>query len=304
MNIKDKFEKGFSNHTYRRVDGEYLVNIFLGYNEQGKMSMVITENGIISPIKSSKIINTSMRKRKDGKIALSFDLLDESYKALYLVFCKDMILVCEKAGSHMAISSALKRWKYWLEMFGRKRSEILNKMSIKGLIGELIELRDHFIPEYGELIAVKSWMGPLLGHKDFEIGSTWYEVKSISPGVAEIVISSLEQLDSDIDGHLSVVRLEETSPVNKTAITLNNLVMNIVDRIEDPDILELFRIRLDNMGYIQNEQYDSYAFLYKGTEYYGVKEGFPRILRKNVDDAIGRVKYTIHLNSIADFKED
>jgi hypothetical protein len=39
-------------------------------------------------------------------------------------------------------------------------------------------------------------------------------------------------------------------------------------------------------------------------EYYGVKEGFPRILRKNVDDAIGRVKYTIHLNSIADYKED
>ena len=189
-------------------------------------------------------------------------------------------------------------------MVNPTRKVIDPKMLIKGLIGELIELRDHFIPEYGETIAVKSWMGPLLGHKDFEVSSTWYEVKSISPGAAEIVISSLEQLDSDNDGHLSVVRLEETSPMNKIAITLNSIVMDIVDRIEDPDILELFRIRLDNMGYIQNEQYDSYAFLYKGTEYYGVKEGFPRILRKNVDDAIGRVKYTIHLNSIADFKED
>ena len=303
MNLQEKFEPGLNNHTYRRIDKEYLVNIFLGYNENGKMSMVITENGMVSPIKSSKIIDTSMNKRGDGKIALSFDLLDESYKSMFLVFCKDMILVCERAGSKMAISSAIKRWRYWLEMFGRKRNGILDKMAIKGLIGELIELRDYFIPKYGEERTVKGWMGPLLGHKDFEIDNTWYEVKSISESAIEVVISSLEQLDSDIDGHLSVVRLDETSPVNKCAITLNSMVISIVNMIEDSETLNLFRSRLDNMGYVEDEQYEAFPFLYKGTEYYTVGHDFPRLLRKNVHNAIGSAKYTLILNGITQFKE-
>lgn len=303
MDLRNKFEKGHSNHTYRRIDQEYLVNVFLGYNEDGKMSMVITENGSISSVKSTKIINVSMKRREDGKIALAFDLLDEAYKSMYLVFCKDIILFCEKAGAQTAISNALKRWKYWMNMFGRKQNNVLDKQSIKGLIGELLELRNHLIPEYGKEISIKAWMGPLAGHKDFELSSTWYEVKSISEGGYEIIISSLEQLDSEIDGHLAVVCLDETSPVNRESITLNSIVMSIVDQIEDPDMLDLFRIKLDNMGYMFNDQYDAFAFLYKGTKYYHVKDGFPRILRKNVASAIRSAKYTILLNGIDKYKE-
>ena len=303
MDLLNKFEKGQSNHTYRRIDQNYLVNVFLGYNEDGKMSMVITENGNISSVKSTKIINVSMKRREDGKIALSFDLLDEAYKSMYLVFCKDMILICEKAGAQTAISSALKRWKYWMNMFGRKQSTILDKQSIKGLIGELLELRNHLIPEYGKELSIKGWMGPLAGHKDFELRNTWYEVKSISEGNFEIIISSLEQLDSEIAGHLAVVCLDETSSVNRESITLNSIVTSIIDQIEDPDLLDLFRIKLDNMGYLFDDQYDAFAFLYKGTKYYNVKDDFPRILRKNVASAIRSAKYTILLNGIDKYKE-
>ncbi len=303
MDIQEKFNKGAVNHTYQRIDPECQVNVFLGYNDDGQMSMVITEFGNNVPVKSSKVICVSMKRRVDGRQALSFDLLDNNYKTLFIVFCKDMIQYCEKAGPSMAISSALTRWKYWKEMFGNKKQSILDKMSIKGLIGELLELRDHFLKEYGDDSAVKSWMGPLLGHKDFEINDTWYEVKTVNENALQVTISSLEQLDSDVDGHLVVIKLEDTSSVNEFAINLNQVVLSIIDLIDDPNTLELFRLRLENMGYTYDPEYDSFSFMYKGVSRYSVVSGFPCLKRSEVPVAIGNVKYTILISGLAPFRE-
>lgn len=303
MNIEEKFARGASTKTYQRIDGEYRVNIFLGYNDDGQMSMVITELGKETLVKSSKLINVTLKRREDQKLALSFDLLDANYKSMFLVFCKDMIITCEKGGSQFAISNALVRWKYWKEMFGKKKSNILDKMEIKGLIGELLELRDYFIKEFGETVAIQGWMGPLLGHKDFEIGSTWYEVKAISENAVQVNISSLEQLESEVDGHLIIVRLEETSSVSDLSINLNQAVLSVIDRIEDPENMDLFHTRLDNMGYAADQEYDNYNFVFKGRQSYSVTEEFPRLQRKDVHQSIGNAKYTIMLDGISEFKE-
>lgn len=304
MNIQEKFDKGAENRTYIRIDSEYKVNVFLGYNDDGQMSMVITEPGKETLVKSSKLIDVKLKRREDGKMALSFELLDGSYKSMFLIFCNDMIRVCELAGSNMAISNALTRWKYWKEMFGKKKSHILDKNEIKGLIGELLELKNHIWKEWDETKAISSWMGPLEGHKDFEIDDTWYEVKSVSENALQVKISSLEQLDSDIDGNLVVIKLEDTSTTNVNSINLNSLVRKIDGEINDPDNRALFWDRLDNMGYAYDDEYDNYCFLYKGTQYYSVTSEFPRLTRSEVDSSIGNASYTILLNGIIRFKKD
>lgn len=303
MNIQEKFDKGLSSRTYTRIDSKYKVNIFLGYNEDGQMSMVITEPGKEKLIKSSKLINVVLKPREDGKMALSFHLLDGTYKSMFLIFCKDMINVCELAGNSMAISNALMRWKYWKEMFGKRRNNILDKMQIKGLIGELLELKDHFMNHWDEKKAIASWMGPLFGHKDFEIDDTWYEIKSISENAVQVKISSLEQLDSEVDGHLVIVRLEDTSPVMDNSINLNSMVSKVANEISDPTNMELFITKLDNMGYSYDEEYENYCFIYKGTEYYSVKKDFPRLTRSRISNSIGNASYTILLNEVRKFKE-
>lgn len=304
MRIEDKFAKGAESHTYLRVDPDYKVNTFLGYNDDGQMSMVITEYGNITNVKPSKVINVQMKKREDGRAALSFDLMDGTYKSMFLIFCKDMIAVCERAGREMAMSNAIMRWKYWKEMFGKKKATILDKQEIKGLIGELIELKDHFICDYGQHEAIASWMGPLSGHKDFEIEDTWYEVKSVSENAIQLSVSSLEQLESDIDGHLVVVRLEDTSATAENSVNLNKLVLEIINLIEDPDDLEAFRIKLDNIGYCIDSEYDNYNFMFKGIQRFAVGNGFPRLRRSEVNASIGNAKYTILLDGISIFRED
>ena len=303
MNIEEKFAKGELTRTYQRIDSDYKVNIYLGYNEDGQMSMVLIESGKEALVKSSKMINVSLRRRDDKKMALTFDLLDNSYKSMFFVFCKDIILMCELAGPEMAISSALIRWKYWKEMFGKKKTDILDKQEIKGLIGELIELRDHFMSEYEESVAIQSWMGPLQGHKDFEINDTWYEIKSVNENAVQVSISSLEQLESDVEGHLVIMRLEDASATSEYAVNLNKVVISVTDLIKDPDNLDLFRTRLDCIGYFPDDEYDNYNFIYKGRQSYTVATEFPRITRQNVSEAIGNVKYTIMLNAISDYKE-
>ena len=291
-------------NQYRRLGTDFKTNIFVGFNEDGHMSLVITERGTIVATKSSKQISVSLRMREDGKLALAFDLLDNSYKPLFITFCKDIIMVTEKSGPEMAISSALERWKYWKEMFGKKPAAILSKSEIKGLIGELILLRDYFIPKYGSYQALCGWLGPLLGHKDFEIADTWYEVKSVNENAIQIRINSLEQLQADSPGHLAVVLLEDTSTVNANKINLNSIVLSIVEQLEDLDSLELFRARMESKGYRWNPEYDNYNFSYKGHHFYSIEEGFPALTRTDVSEAIGNVEYTVILTSISQFMED
>lgn len=304
MDLQKKFELGKKSRTYQRIDAEYSVNIFLGYNEDGLMSMVITEDGIESRAKSSKLINVRIRRREDKKLAVSFDLLDDAYKSMFVIFCKDIISVCEKSGAEMAISSALMRWKYWKEMFGIKKTNLLEKAEIKGLIGELIELDGHFMKKYDEETAINSWMGPLLGHKDFEIENTWHEIKTVSESATQVTINSIEQLESEDDGHLVVIKLEDTSTVNAKAINLNQMVLRIIDQIRDPDVLSLFRTRLDNMGYEADPEYDKINFIYKSTNRYKVDSNFPRLSKNELNSAISNVKYSIILNGILEFLED
>ena len=304
MNIEEKFARGAVSHTYQRIDSDFKVNVFLGYNEDGHMSMVIAEPGKENVAKSSKLIEVSLKRRVDQKLELKFDLLDDAYKSMFLLFCKDIIVICERAGSEMAISNALTRWKYWKEMFGKKKSSILDKQEIKGLIGELIELRDHFVCDYGDTVAVQSWMGPLSGHKDFEIDDTWYEVKAVTENAVQVNISSLEQLESEVDGHLVIIRLEDASVTSALAINLNQMVIKVTDLIKDPETFDLFRTRLDNMGYVPDEEYDNYNFVFKGRQSYSVTDKFPRLTRAGVSESIGNAKYTILLNGISDFKEN
>lgn len=303
MDINKKFEKGKTNYTYQRIDSDYKVNIFLGYNDDGNMSMIITEKGKMEKVKSSKLIDVHLKKRNDDKLALSFDLMDLAYTPMFSVFCKDMILVCEHAGKEQAIARALVRWKYWKEMFGKRSSQLLEKQLIKGLMGELLVLKEYLIPKYGCEEAVKCWRGPLLGHKDFEIERTWYEVKTINDNATQVVVSSIEQLESETDGHLAIVRLNETSENNEMSLNVNSLVLQVMEKLQEPESLDEFMTKVESIGFSFESEYDNFNYNFVGLEMYTVNDRFPRLRRNEVHRAIGNAKYSIIIAGIAEFKE-
>jgi len=72
----------------------------------------------------------------------------------------------------------------------------------------------------------------------------------------------------------------------------------------DVENLNVLQTKLDNIGYSFDEEYELWNFLYKGRQSYYVDDMFPRIRKKDVDNAIGNAQYTIMLDGIERFKED
>ena len=102
---------------------------------------------------------------------------------------------------------------------------------------------------------------------------------------------------------LPFTKMDETSENNDNGINLNQMVLKVTDLIEDAETLEAFRIKLDNIGYSIDPEYDLFNYLIKGSDSYRITDSFPRLRRCSLDSAIGNVKYTIIIAGIANYKE-
>ena len=87
----------------------------------------------------------------------------------------------------------------WQE-FMRKGSQALSPEAEIGLIGELTLLRSIIEAGVAPATAIESWVGPLDGIQDFEIGAGALEVKAtLSTAAFPARIGSLEQLDEVLE---------------------------------------------------------------------------------------------------------
>ncbi len=115
-----------------------------------------------------------------------------------------------------------------------------------------------------------------------------------------IRISSLEQLDGSIEGELIVIDLEKMS-IEYKGLKLNELILLTKSKLTCVEDSDIFDIKLSQIGYEYNEDYDNYSYALKKMTKYQVTNTFPRLLRNTIDDRIVRVCYEISINSIANF---
>ena len=231
-------------------------------------------------------------------------MTDNHYYDLFCSFCSDIIessrsLDDKKKGPMFVYG----RYNNWQKMLKQPSSQTLDVKGIKGLIGEMLFLRDYMIPKYGSEKAVASWLGPEGSDQDFVVDGTWYEVKAKSSGAVSVDISSIEQLDSDLDGKLAVLFMDKTSTTDENRVTLNMLYRQITNMI---DVGAVFRLNnlLSLRGYTENEEYDKYAFNFKLMNMYSVTDGFPRLRRADVSSGIENAKYEISISYISRFLEE
>lgn len=301
--VKDKFENEKKTRTFRRIDGEHQLDIFLGYNEEGKPTMIAIVGGKEVTIESSRSIEVKLFKRDDLRLSISFSLLDISMEAIFYKFCEDIIESSRNINKLNALNYIVGRWNSWRLMFKKNVNELLNENQISGLLGELIFLKEYMIPKYGESVAIKSWMGPEKSHKDFEVEDTWYEVKTIRNGVLTIKISSVEQLDSENLGYLNVVILEKTNDKCRESVSLNSYINRLQQMLGEFENELIFRNKLGQAGYCYDEEYDRYNYRFIENKRYTVNENFPRIKKENLSNAIVKASYDILINEIQEYIE-
>lgn len=232
----------------------------------------------------------------DGKTWLALTRNESGSIELFVAMVGDVIGVMDSdaaSGDERLLSIFLGRVRAWQE-FMRKGVQGLEPEAEIGLIGELSFLADMIDAGIKASLAVESWVGPLDGIQDFEVGTGAVEVKAtLSATGFPAKIGSLEQLDDSIRQPLFLagVRLSQTGSgrnLPEFAAHVRGLLK------DDTEAQRLFADRLLVAGFF-DAHVDRYArrFSIVGTRIIEVGEGFPRLTHGTVPDGIRKAKYEI-----------
>jgi hypothetical protein len=235
---------------------------------------------------------------------LLLTLQDKEESDIFHTLCIDLIHSIETIKDELiAIKTILKRLEAW-QHFLKSNRKIIDKRQLKGLIGELIFLKNYLLENYKVEEALSFWKAPLQSVQDFEMNSTAVEVKTKS-SVNSITISSQEQLYCELDHLLLyVVTLGESTKLTNESFNIYDIISQVHSkiRLENPLFLDTFDNLLLLYGFIGLEEYSEHYFLYIADEFYRVIEGFPRI--GSLPNGVDKLTYRINLDTCKDFLLD
>lgn len=291
--------------SFKRVSSTHPLDLYLGYNEIGKKTLALIIENVEMAFQSTKLIEVKITTRQDGKKAVRFSLLDDTETDIFYKFCEDIIENTKNANQSDSLKIINSRWNRWLNMFKNPHLLIMGEKEIRGLIGELVFLRDYLFKEYTVEKAIESWVGSQGSHKDVEIEDTWYEIKTCYQSSKSVTISSVEQLDSKNDGYLCIIELEDSNRYVKGHLSLNKLIKQINDMILDINLQNIFLKKVNDAGYSYFEEYDNYIYFCKDIKKYLVNNKFPRLRKQDLPKEIATVSYELLIPNLKDFlKED
>lgn len=299
FNSKDLFQKIKKYSHYLRVDDTHQLDLLIGLNDKGHKTIRFIGNFHRVQVKGTKTIDVNHYQLNNSTI-ISFSLIDSSFEDLFYLFCDDIVDSSRNISPSEGYSFIINRFEKW-KGFGNTTRKYLSENEIKGLLGELIFLKDYLFIKYGISKSINGWTGPEPTKKDFSYDNTWYEVKSITRDT--VSISSIEQLESDKIGYLIVNYFEKLSP-EANGVSLNKIVNQILSFINIESDKALFIMKLVQVGFYKEDYYDNFVYTLKEILFYEVNKDFPRIHASSLPSSISNVRYDIHINSLSNFKRD
>lgn len=278
---------------------EHPLKWYVSYSSMQEKSLVIISDAIAKPFVSSKSIRATSNRRNDGSYATAFTLQDVEQQDVFLTMADDLINFSNVDTEEKAIERVYNRYNAWVHLLSLKAEKSMSLDSQKGLIGELLKLREFLDKGMQSDRALSGWCGPDGNKKDFIYDFGWCEVKTIGESSGSISISSLEQLDDTEIGELSVYRISTCPPAQPGAFTLFDLVHDIMEMIGlDTGLKEEFIIKLANVGYVDKDDYKITYFNKISEKNYIVDANFPALKKKNIPSPICKVQYQLELSGI------
>lgn len=284
---------------YLRVDSNHPLEIRLGKNDSGQKSFRYI--GYFNPakIKSTRSIEVKHSKFND-KLGVTFSLIDDSYEEIFYLLCNDLIDSTRDIDDEHGYIYIVNRFEKWRGFTSNSR-KYLPEHEIKGLIGELLFLKNCLFIKYGSSKAIGGWTGTEPLKKDFSYSDKWYEIKVTTSD--KITISSIEQLESPSEGYLALYTLEKVSS-ETNALTINDLIDDIINSIALSQDADILRMKLMDAGYIREEHYNQYRYVVTQFKTYRVDNEFPRVDRNQIPSAISNVKYDLLISMLQDYEEE
>jgi hypothetical protein len=235
--------------------------------------------------------------------------LDETENAdLFLTLCRSLMKATETVDPDndiAALDIILTRLRRWQDLLKAGRNGLLSAEGQIGLFGELLVLRDVFLPNLEPLEAVCCWTGPLADEQDFGYSDSLVEVKTTrSTRDQTFTINSLAQLDTT-SGHITLafqtLGVFEDDPPN--GISLNGMVKAVREALGgNAAAISELDTRLTLSKYKQDPHYDHLHFVPVSRRMFSVTEDFPRIEPSEVRSGIVKATYTVAVDSCLNFE--
>lgn len=296
-----------------RVDRSHPYDFFWGKDVSGHCLLLLRfDAALLDDIKIRKItltgITTDVRAVPDTADGIFLIALQNTENAdIFFTLCEALVKKTRDASNvHAAIAVIYSQLERWRTLLSSARHNRLSAQEIQGLFGELQFLEECIEGQHVSIqAAIEGWQGPKGAPHDFIFGQSAVEIKSISGSYADSVrISAESQLTTHLDTlHLRIIFLAVDADC-KTGLSLNDLIVQLKEKIKDSDLVRVFEERLAEAGYVDIPEYDFPCFSMVQTRIYEVREGFPRITPESLMPGISDVSYCIALSSIAAYTCD
>lgn len=244
---------------------------------------------------------------KEDERVLVLKLLDSAHKDIFHRLCIDIVASASTATSEKeAVEVAVARTWRWHHLLRGGGDGRLSPEEQKGLIGELLVLEQHLLPQISAFDAVSSWRGPTGTPKDFETGRVCIEAKARRGAATPyVVISSEHQLDGSGSDKLFlyVVELDQAPFDADQGSSVSDVADRVRSKIVQTDEAAgvVFEDLLSAAGFRWEDDYSDSRWIEGTNRLYSVNGDFPRITAASVMVGVSNVKYSISLTACDPF---
>lgn len=289
--------------AHRRIDDTHPCDFYLGLDDRGARELVLVATR--APVRSSqrfKAFELTGRLREDGRYALTTRLRRPELRVLFGHLCEDLIESTRGRTSDDVMAFVQERIARWETLFTRDSDGLLDEQTLRGLLAELMFLRDYALPAVGPGAAVYAWRGPLGNDHDFEFGLAAVEVKSVTESRV-VTISSVGQLDEGPKPlRLSVFQLERSVSDAAPAFSAADVVSTLRSALRaDSQASARFDEKLGLSGFRDHQTYSTRWYTLSGVSHFAVVSGFPRVRSADVPQGVVHVRYGIDLRQCEQF---
>jgi hypothetical protein len=307
----EKIKTPLSSYNVRRADYTHSFDFFWGKDISGDYLFLFECDASIrfpSKVPLLQGIDISLPASADGdrKTRMILRLNNKDDWDIFYSLCLDLVQAtsgCSNEESVVAvIVRRLVRWHIFLKKY---RTKIMSEIEQKGLIGELLFLKEYLFPKFFVSEALSFWQGPLDAPQDFCIGDTAVEVKcQLGTSKPLIRISSVEQLNTQLSRlYLFVVTVGKGAKNTDNVINLPVIIGAIREYIQNsqPSSGDLFEDLLLQAGYLDLQEYSEFYFVVSRFRFYEVTDDFPRFHSDDIPEGIVNITLDIMLDKCSQF---
>jgi len=245
---------------------------------------------------------------ESSKKSILIYLLDSDLNEIFTLFIEDLLNNIEGIKeADKAFQQIQNQFGKWGKLFGQIKGTLLSKERQRGLFGELTFLQNLLNHSTEYKIPIVAWTGPEGSNQDFSNKFSAAEIKTSKATKPSVNISSEFQLDPTVleNLFLVVIHIDEISNgVNTMKKLIEEIKLILGNHI---NLLQLFEEKLDSVGIPlgEEEYYDDTGFVIRSESAYEVKEGFPSLTKKIIDNvAIHNIQYQIDTTACERFEID